>query len=289
MTAQTHQKGTVMENDRFDALTRTLSTADSRRRTLLGGVLGSVAATLGLGQGAAAKKKHQKGKKDRKRSGQVQAAGKKHKKHKRKDKRKPKKPKPLFCDVYCEEHGGRCCPDGGGCVEQGQCCPGQKRCPGYSECFAVDDCCPAVGHPPCGECEKLVCEGGELVCKSKCQGADSTCCHGSCVSTTCPPGQEFDSETCQCQSTVCPHGSPDVCSGTDPDDWQCGESESGFPCYCMRSTAGETHCSIPSWTYFPCVTDAECEQKYPGMNAFCNECNGTCYLNNDGCPGVGPA
>jgi hypothetical protein len=304
-----------MENDEFDALTRTLSGAGSSRRqalralgrALFGGTLGGVATRLGLDDVATAKskkpKKHGKRHDDRKASGALHAAGKKGKKHNNKHHHKKPKDPPQLCDHLCEEQGGRCCPDGGGCAEQGQCCPGEKMC-GDEGCIADDFCCSGERHCNDGSClsddlccpEERRCPSGSCLDKRLCCGSDRLCADGSCIpeDQCCPEAPAPSCDSCSevvcdngelvcqlkagastCQDT-CPHGSPDFCTG-DFSDWQCGGTNSH--CYCMRSTSGDTHCAAEGG-FNPsaiCQTDGDCAWYFPGEESFCNHCNHVCY------------
>jgi hypothetical protein len=200
-----------MEMDRFDALTRTLSTADASRRQalralgslLLSGTLGGVAARLGLAEDAVARpkkrhkakaKRHHKPQAERKGRERLQAAGKHHKKHKNKHHDKPKDPPPLppGCQ-HCNEcqmcQDGACVPDpdlgGVPCLESGATCS-----------YCQSGTCTATDIPPCedGLCARRgYCCPGEKYCPDHesplgyaCVG-ESDCCPGQkkCADGTC--------------------------------------------------------------------------------------------------------
>lgn len=212
-----------MDYESFDALVRTaMADTKARRgivRLLVGSALGGVAARMGVLDEAEAdrKRKHTSARARKRRhsasqdaGGAVQAQGKHKKKHHRKSKDK-KEPEP------CPEGQGRC-PDG--------------------TCLDWDACCPDAVPPLCTGCQEEVCEAGQLVCRSKCQLADSVCCNGECylpctngcqisddcsncksapagktycaaqdrcVDSSCPAGKDFDPESCTCKDH-CPNG-----------------------------------------------------------------------------------
>jgi hypothetical protein len=267
----TRREGEDMEIDRFDALTRALSTTDSRRRTLralggtlLGGVLGGVAATLGLGENGEAKaKKHKKGHKDRKQSGHVQAAGKHHKKHKHNDKHKNKakdkdKPEPDICG-----NGKPKCPDGS-CVPVGECCPGSKRC-GDGFCHKEAHCCP----------EEKICDDGSCASQDVCCPGNRPCPGGGCVkpNTCCPGGEE----------KTCPDGecvAPDTCC---LGEFKCFEGDQCHPIdYCCPgwrrctdgSCAGEGECCTDEKK---CCPDCPCVSKNYCCHDHQSQCTGCEY------------
>jgi hypothetical protein len=200
-------------------------------RLLAGGALGGLVARLGLAEAGEAKAKNErKRRKPDTRSrpaGGLQAEAKRNKRKKR-----DKKPKPPPCDELeptlcgaCEEAicvaGDWACKvlgdtdcGGGVCVWEGECCPGQKKCPGYTECFAAEDCCPGALPPLCEPCEKVVCEGGGLVCRPKsavCPYPEDqeVCCNGDLVCrgrwdlpeqcATYTPERTYNPGNCRCQ------------------------------------------------------------------------------------------
>jgi hypothetical protein len=257
-----------MENDRFDALTRALSTTDSRRRTLralggtlLGGVLGGAAASLGLGEDAAAKgKKHQKEHKDHKRSGQGQAAGKHHKKHKRKDKdkhkdhdKKPIPPLPPGCE-HCTEcqmcQDGACVPDqdlaGVPCLGGGAACN-----------YCQNGVCKATEQLPCddGVCARRgYCCPGEKYCSDRGSSTGFACVG---VTDCCPDRKKCANGSCIPRTRCC------------PGEKQCAE---GGPCWPMN------HCCLNTKP-----TCGDCE------DAVCNAghwiCVSSCTADGDACCG----
>ncbi|MFN8660526.1 MAG: hypothetical protein U0075_01455 [Thermomicrobiales bacterium] len=184
-----------MDHESFDVLARTVMTNLGTRRgalrVLAGGVFGGVAAHLGLDEQAAAKvKRHGRRPAGHKPDGQAQAASKKHKsKHKHKDRDKDK-PRDEICDS-----GKAKCPDGS-CTPIGECCPGSQRC--SDGLCHTESCCDVAIPPLCTECQDVVCENGDLVCRSRCL-EDEICSHGQCklpcpsgTSITCPPVPAYD-------------------------------------------------------------------------------------------------
>jgi hypothetical protein len=243
-----------MDHGAFDALTRALAGGVGPRRSamrlLTGGALAGLAAHLGLGEVTQAKsKKHRKQHGDKKPSGQLHAAGKKHKKHK-KHKDKPKKPKDRkLCDTLCRDEGGRCCRNGD-CIRSG-CCPEEKPC-GDGNCAAANECCPF--KMVCDTCEEPVCVNGEWECRENCPGQGSICCDGTCVGP-CGDGKPRNPETCQCE---CPEGQwpcpGEVCWPMEeccPGSQRCGPTTCSQPGECCdgqrKCPDGET-----------CVAEGEC-------------------------------
>jgi hypothetical protein len=223
-----------MENEQFDDLTRHLGGAGSSRRqtlralgsVLLGGTLGSVAARLGLGDVAEAKKKrkekpnrNRQSQAERKARGQLQAEGKRKGKGKGKQDKRNRKP-PGCTGEFCD-NGGRCC--GGSCVAPGACCPGEKPCGGGciaetsccpyyekecgGECIPTDECCELTAPLCTGECEEEYCDEGEWICIPKetpiCGRCERQVCAGGnwqCLpAAECPPGKHLNPDTCKCE------------------------------------------------------------------------------------------
>ena len=140
----------------------------------------------------------------------------------------PDSPLGFYCvdkSVCCPETEGTCAD--GSCIKREFCCKEQKRC-GPSLCVGENECCPAPDPAPCGECEKLVSEGGEWICQA------SNICGPPCYWGYCPKGYEcngygvccdWESGHCTCSSgstggvgcngKCCPNG----CSGTGCNPW----------------------------------------------------------------------
>jgi hypothetical protein len=182
-----------MDGARFDTLSRSLSTARSRRRALtalIGGTLGLFA----LGNETTAKKKSGKGK-----------GGKGKKK-------KPACPGKVICNGACLPQGS-CCNDFGCPLDQK--CINQVTCEGCAAGFTQCGPPAETGHPQfldcietqhnpqhCGGCniacgENMYCLGGRCICDGPiCQvpGGSLRCCPapgGTCCLDTghcCPPG-----------------------------------------------------------------------------------------------------
>jgi hypothetical protein len=292
----TKREGEVMEIDRFDALTRALSTTDSRRRTLraLGAtLLSGVAATLGLGEGTEAKK-HGKRHKDSKQSGHVQAAGKHHKKHKHKDKHKDKhKPeKPRQCSPgfrLCSngscmaDKPGICCSDeefcpGGRCRPKNGCCPDDKPCDDGS-CVSQDVCCP--GNRPCpdggcalpGNCcggEKQCIKGGQCYSKDTCCPNKPAC--DECEEAVCENG-EWTCRTTTCEGDkVCCLGVciPPCANGCEIDDG-CG--------HCTEPPVGKVYCPGKD----QCVTRCGFAKRLDPVTCQCVPVGPICRPNHSDC------
>jgi hypothetical protein len=225
-----------MDHGAFDALTRAVADGAGPRRAvvrlLTGGALAGLAAHLGLGEVTQAKsKKHGKPRGDKKLSGELHAAGKKHKKHKKKDKDKPKKPK---------DRKGKLCGDG--------------------TCAAANECCPF--RMVCDTCEEAVCVNGEWECRENCPGQGDICCDGTCVGP-CGDGRVRNPETCQCD---CPEGQwlcpNDVCWPIEeccPGSQRCSPTSCSEPGKCCN---GQQQCPDGE----TCAAEGECcpEQKRCG-------------------------
>lgn len=268
-----------MDHESFDALARRVIAEMGTRRAVLrlvgGSVLGSAVARQASSGEAEAKRKPKhasSGRKGRNHSpgnaadGSVQAQGKHRKKHGHKPKKDRQKPEP------CPEGQGRC-PDG--------------------TCLPWDACCPDAIPPLCTGCQEEVCDAGQLVCRSKCQYADSVCCKGECylpctngcqigadcsgcklapagmtycaaqdrcMSTSCPAGKDFDPESCQCKDH-CPSGASRVCAPVPGhSDWKdIFGDEYPLPAGCCgtrywwEDPSGAIYCSTPGH-HVPSVT-----------------------------------
>jgi hypothetical protein len=165
-----------MDNGQFDDLTRSVVKESGTRRALLrllaGGAFAGAVSRLGMGESTGAKPKRKRKKKHRKNlQGQ----------------------EPQDCGADCTKSGGRCCEDGS-CSTVGQCCPGEWGCDDGS-CVPAGQCCPGAVPPPCGACELVVCDNGELHYQPAQQ---------------CPGNQQHNPTTCQCE---CPIGSELMADG----------------------------------------------------------------------------
>jgi hypothetical protein len=162
-----------MDHEQFDDLTRTVVGEGGTRRALLrllvSGVLGGLAARLGLDEVTAAQKAKKRTRQADTSPSATQAESKRHKMHSKKHNKNHKiNPKgtgdiPL-CRLDCETTGRKCCPDGS-CVLIGDCCPGMKHC-GVTSCIPEGQCCPGDDSAGCQPCEVEVCNNGEWVCQS---------------------------------------------------------------------------------------------------------------------------
>jgi hypothetical protein len=241
-----------MDHGQFDDLTRSMASGSASRRAVLrlvsGSALAVVVARLGLDE-AAAGNKHGK----ERRHGALQAE---RRHHQKKHHKKAKDPQPCGdgerrCHDGSCVNQGQCCPnerscDGGSCVVINECCPGERRCDdgwcvpedlccqtakrcGDGSCIAANQCCPDAIAPTCNQyCEAVVCDHGELVCRSTCGSGE--CCHGGCWDT-CPSGSVRNVDTCQCE---CPSGSELLADGERccPSSRACGRNGAGLATIC---------------------------------------------------------
>jgi hypothetical protein len=180
-----------------------------------------------------------------------------------------------FCDpspVCCADLGGSC----GG--DECDCCGAATLCDG-STCICSHELCS-------GECLA----GGECCVSAEC-GGEVECIDGSCV---CPSGLECGTECCDlgadevcklqtgvvvgCQGGGCPV--TDLC--TDPNRYICGDAGDG--CACATSIDDQTICSDfrhGSSCEVDCASDTECAAIAPGWVCIENT-GGLCA---DACPG----
>jgi hypothetical protein len=192
-----------MDHEGFDTLTRAMAARDTTRRAALrlvsGGVLGALAARLGLPENAVAKQKKRKRRTAPKKEGALQAEGKR--KGKKGKGKKPPKPKPREC--YSDAACGACqrCVDG--------------------ECRELAALCDP------NACQEEFCnpETNSWECRRTCQLESSVCCKGQCF-TPCSTGKTIDPATCQCG---CPADKYQCDDGScvDPLDECCPDQE---PC-----------------------------------------------------------
>lgn len=138
-----------MDHDHFDDLTRALTGTGTRRsisRLLAGGVLGHVAALLGVEDEVSAKAgrhkrhkapaQHRQSRTEREAPHHLQAERRKGKGKKHHNKGK----QPPVPDPPCPDGQGLC-PDGRTCANFDDCCPGQDGC-ADGTCVDQDQCCP---------------------------------------------------------------------------------------------------------------------------------------------------
>jgi hypothetical protein len=241
-----------MDHENFDALIRAVAGGPEPRRAILrvlaGGVLTGLAARLGPGEDAEAKKRH-KPNADRKQPKHLQAAGKGHKKHKSRHHHKPKEvpplppgcqhctecqmcrdgacvPDPDLAGVPCLGSGATCsyCQNGvctateirpcddGVCVHRGYCCAGEKHCPDPESSTGYA----CVGESDCCPGQKK-CANGACVSGSGCCEEDRPQC-GRCDTATCMHGAWSCDGKCCSGEKRCDDGScvpADGCCGSD--------------------------------------------------------------------------
>jgi hypothetical protein len=261
-----------MAESRCDLISRALGGAASRR-TVVGGVLGSLASMLRPG-------------------GDDEARARRRHKH--------RCPKSRRCGAKCCRSGFVCqagicaCPSGqkacgrtcavccsDGDCSTGICANGVCRCQGTgSACTQPSQCCSGLCGPDSqcfcrplaaacdadANCCSGHCTGGNCVCgplDSAC-AADSECCSGRCAGGTCITGRG-----------TCP-ASGDFCGGADV---QCNGTN--FQCACQQSTEGEIRCGTSDVVCIRCTTSAECEAAL-GAGTFCL-CNNACGGDGNGC------
>ncbi len=176
-----------MDNNRFDALTRSFASSGNRRRFLRG--------LLGLG-GAAA-------------TGTVLAQT------TEAARRPTPTPKPPSCPGQQTWQNGACvCPPNTS-VCGPDCCPAGAQCCDnaccYGTCYGPELCCPSAQEwcDVTGEC----CAAGEICCPGVGCRAPENCCIPSCDGSTC--GSDGCGGTCSCaDGKVCDQGSCICPSGT---------------------------------------------------------------------------
>jgi hypothetical protein len=190
-----------MDHEGFDTLTRAMAARDTTRRAALrlvsGGVLGALAARLGLPENAVAKQKKRKRRTAPKKEGSLQAEGKR--KGKKGKGKKPPQPKPREC--YSDAACGACqrCVDG--------------ECRDLAALCDPDACQEEFCNP----------ETNSWECRRTCQLESSVCCQGQCyASPACSGGKQLNPETCQCE---CPPGQWECLDGSCVPDTKCCQGE----------------------------------------------------------------
>jgi hypothetical protein len=200
-----------VDHDRFDELSRTLTSLPSRRG-LLGGLAAALVATLPLalaGEDAAAKRKKKKKKKRRK--GTNQRGPDQTPRSPAVPPLPPSPPPPPVCVPNCapgdtcgsDGCGGSCgtCTGNDTCVDRGCVCV--PRCAASNAC-GLDGC-----GGTCGDCPGAICSGTSVT--------EHVCEAGTCkpVVTSCGSGQVcFENACCQRQA-------PSTCR-QEPEDDGCG-------------------------------------------------------------------
>jgi hypothetical protein len=267
-----------MDHEEFDALTRTMADGGTTRRAALrfvsGGLLGVLAARLGLPEDAAATPKKRKRRPEPKRHDSLQAEGKRRKKRRK----KPQEPPPLppgcqqcndceMCQdgvcvpdvdlegVRCQGSGaacgycqfGQCAPSvvppcaDGVCPQREQCCSEEKRCPDRESesgwaCVGKDDCCPDEKRCANGCVDRRACCPED---RPRCGQCGEICVNGTWqCSAQKPCGGECipEDECCWENPPACESGCQRlVCvSG----ELQCQDLPLGWPCRLPRGVDG---------------------------------------------------
>jgi hypothetical protein len=204
-----------MDADRFDALSRSLTSAGSRRRALTGLLSGA----LGL-FGASVE----------------ETAAKKCKKIKNKKKRKKCLAKAKPCVPTC---AGKLCGDDGcggvcgvACASTHTCLKGRCVCP--PSCAPSNACGPDGCGDSCG-----MCTGGRT-----CQGGQCTCpeaeCNGACVAT-CAVDKMRNPSTCGC---CMPNDAEDCVNDDDCCSGRCDPGPGSFDPYFCSGLPNATACEF---------------------------------------------
>lgn len=286
-----------MDTQRFDALTRRVGRAASRRQVLSAMLAGAVA-HLGPRSGAAACKGYNaKCKNNGSCCGDAglrcAKQGKNGKKHCR---CRPGWARCAESDVGCipvtedVENCGAC---GNQCPAQTPCCFGgecQEECGGAccADCFVLieedgdpqpnsDECCPA---------DKICSSNPKKLSDDRCCGGSEECVNGKCCgdgvlgSVVC--GGKCCAEAACCNGSCCPNGK--VCATTPTGDAcvsanrACGNDQdcfSGETCHGDVCCAGDRICSKGTGDEFCCAVGKICE--LPGTQfAVCCPINTTC-------------
>ena len=256
-----------MDQDRFDDLARSLTTATPRRsavRGLAGALLAGLFGWHG-DQDAEAHNEREKCKKinDKdKRQRCVEQA----EEHKKKHKKKSERCGPATCSsgtFCCDDARGVCCASGSECCNlgpgTGSCCASPNRCGRpYGNDAAPNECCPperqwftATGLVRC-------CPAGTRSLGTGITADDGPCC----------PEEKFCGDTC------CPNLAP-IC--IDPATRRCCTAEGRCGSNCCSTQSGETCCGGTT-----CCSTGRCFDCNNGScvyrcaeNEFCNR-NGVC-------------
>jgi hypothetical protein len=267
-----------MDADRFDALSRALTTAPSRRKTLgalLGALLASALPGSVLDPLATAGKRTRKGqrhatRKDRQReaarleSGEVRASDVGAASHCLPPGAKPCRNGSQCCSGRCKRKKKKCLP----------CATGTEYCPAQEKCVAPGQCGGACA-PGTADCD------GNGSCETNTTNSNQHC--GTC-NNLCGTGQTCVNSVCSGSKTCSPDPCPGdkVCNGT-----------TGF-CTCPDNTV---QCEFRTTL---CTTDPQTDSKRCGLNCIdcstvqdgyrcCSgECVNGCAPNTDGSCATGP-
>ncbi len=231
-----------MDDERFDALTRALTSSTSRRRLLrglAGGLLASLAAMVGAVE-------------------------------------------TLASHTGCRHHGqpcrrkNQCCSHR--CTGAGTCmCPAAKTPCGTTACCdpATQKCCQGVCVPLGGCCTAADCDDGNACTVDSCDSATGAITHTP-DNSLCGTGGACDATTgCTCAAGYepCPTGCcPLVCKATTPPYYEvCGGRAT---CVCVTTTEGGQSCAddTSSCVNFPsCTSSATCSSgSFCATNTNCS-------------------
>jgi hypothetical protein len=268
-----------MDQETFDALTRSLAAPAGTRRTLLrlmaGSALVSVVGRFGLLECEAAKANKQTKRSQAKRAdqaagtsrthlppGAMQTEGKGKGRRKGKGKHRHKPPKDLRpADPPCPDGQGQCAD--GACVPFDQCCSDQFRCADGS-CVNIFDCCSDEKR-----CNAELCIKDELCCPDEKRCHNGDCIKpDECCSDAIPPLCE------PCDYVGCLDGKL-VCEPRDP----CPSNKDRNPesCRCECSVAG----------YIDCISD-NCDCHVAEGEICFGEGPICCFAGSAYCPTAGP-
>jgi hypothetical protein len=265
-----------MDADRFDALSRALSSPGSRRTTLsalLGALLGSalpvlIPDALAERKGKGKRQRHAT-RKDRQRAtesegGEVRA-------------------RDVSAAGHCLAPGQKKCFAGTDCCS-GRCKKKKKKCLGClsgTEYCAAQEACVAPGtcvtscNTGTADCDgDGVCETNTTTSTQHCGGCDQPCDNNeTCVSSSCTSG-----ETCTTNNDCCPEDIP-TCHSNGPnsafricDGGVCRCHANGLPHYCNKRPVAIADCH-------QCCVDGDCATVFPNRPDIVCRSNGTC-----GCP-----
>jgi hypothetical protein len=233
-----------MDHKGFDTLTRVMADGDTTRRAALrfisGGLLGVLAARLGLPEDAAAKQKQRKRRPAPQKEGALRAEGTR-KGKKGKGKKKPRsKPRDCYSDAACgacqeefcnpETNSWECrrtCQ-----LESSVCCKGQCFVPCSGEREIDPETC------QCGcRAGEWQCADGSCVSQDQCCDDEKPCAGGVCVSADqcCPGEKRCNDGSCIPEDECCWDNPPPCGSGCNrmvcvDGELQCQPLALGWPC-----------------------------------------------------------
>jgi hypothetical protein len=254
-----------MDGSHFDTLTRSLSTAGSRRRAL-GRLLAGTLGLLGW-QDQEDTIAHELKDKCKKKSGDAKKKClKKAKKHAAQHASETSPPPPPPCVRTCNQ---RSCGENDGC---GGRCITDRGCDAGTKCSAAGACVPDRCS---SDCAGKVCGaddgcGGTCVTDLGCDTGKSCSQDGECVPDVCTP---------VCVDKSC--GDPDGCGGTCQTQQGCGEGKGCCPDGCVDLLNDPSNCT---YCGYECADDCCCQGACmpPGWPYCTCDC---CRIDEDEKPG----